>query len=57
MAAAVERCGEIDPQQCRAIAEFYYAPERMVADYVDAFHETIERARTISPLEQRATPA
>ena len=44
MAAAVERCDEIDPRECRAVAEFYYSPERMVADYVDAFHGVIGRA-------------
>ena len=38
MAAAVERCAEIDPRECRAVAERHYSPERMVGDYVDAFH-------------------
>jgi glycosyltransferase involved in cell wall biosynthesis len=56
MAAAVERCGEIDPRECRAVAEFHYSPERMVADYVDAFHGVIERASMTHPLAQR-TPA
>ena len=54
MAAAVERCGEIDPRECRAVAEFYYSPERMVADYVDAFHGVIERAGRAFPLAQHA---
>ena len=45
MAAAVERCAEIDPRECRAVAERHYSPERMVGDYVDAFHDVIERAR------------
>ena len=35
MAAAVGRCGEIDPSECRAVAELAYSPERMVADYVE----------------------
>jgi hypothetical protein len=52
MAAAVERCAEIDPSECRAVAEFHYSPERMVADYVDAFHRVIERADRVSPLAQ-----
>jgi glycosyltransferase involved in cell wall biosynthesis len=56
MAAAVERCGEIDPRECRAVAEFHYSPERMVADYVDAFHAVIGRASRTLPLVQR-TPA
>jgi glycosyltransferase involved in cell wall biosynthesis len=56
MAAAVERCGEIDPRQCRAVAEFHYAPQRMVADYVDAFHGVIEHARSSAVLAER-TPA
>ena len=30
MAAAVERCDEIDPRECRALAELHYSPERMV---------------------------
>ena len=33
-----DAAGEIDPSECRAIAELYYSPERMVSDYVDAFH-------------------
>ena len=53
MAAAVDRCREIDPSECRAIAELSYAPERMVADYVDAFHAVVdERRRSASPLTQ-----
>ena len=56
MATAVEHCREIDPSECRATAELYYSPERMVGDYVDAFHAVIERARSASPLAQR-TPA
>jgi glycosyltransferase involved in cell wall biosynthesis len=56
MAAAVERCGEIDPRECRAVAELHYAPGRMVADYVDAFHAVMERASRVFPLV-RQTPA
>jgi glycosyltransferase involved in cell wall biosynthesis len=50
LAAAVERCGEIDPSECRAIAELLYSPERMVSDYVEAFRALVERARSTSPL-------
>jgi glycosyltransferase involved in cell wall biosynthesis len=56
MAAAVERCSEIEPRECRAVAELQYAPERMVGDYLDAFHGAIERAHSTYPLTQR-TPA
>ena len=56
MAAAVGRCREIDPSECRAIAELYYSPERMVADYVDAFHGAIEHAHSTSPLARAHLP-
>ena len=56
MATAVGRCREIDPSECRAIAELYYSPARMVADYVDAFHGAIAHAHSTAPLAQR-TPA
>jgi glycosyltransferase involved in cell wall biosynthesis len=56
MAAAVERCSEIDPRECRAVAELHYSPERMVGDYVGAFHAVIERVQTTYPLAHR-TPA
>ena len=55
MAAAVQRCREIDPSECRAIAELCYSPERMVGDYLDAFDDVIERARSSSPFAQRTT--
>jgi glycosyltransferase involved in cell wall biosynthesis len=54
MAAAVERCGEIDPLECRAVAEFSYSPERMVSDYVDAFHGVMERASSTFALVRRS---
>jgi glycosyltransferase involved in cell wall biosynthesis len=54
MAAAVERCAEIDPRDCRVVAEQHYSPERMVADYVEAFHRVIERVGRAMPLLQRA---
>jgi glycosyltransferase involved in cell wall biosynthesis len=56
MVAAVGRCREIDPSECRSIAELFYSPARMVADYVDAFTGVIEHARSASPLARR-TPA
>jgi glycosyltransferase involved in cell wall biosynthesis len=54
MAAAVGRCGEIDPGACRSIAELHYSPARMVADYVEAFHAVVASARSASPLTQRS---
>jgi glycosyltransferase involved in cell wall biosynthesis len=54
MAAAVERCDEIDPRECRAVAEFYYSPQRMMADYVDAFHSVMERASSSFALVRRS---
>ncbi len=45
MAAAVARCGEIDPRECRAIAERRFSPRRMVRDYVRALEGVIERSR------------
>jgi glycosyltransferase involved in cell wall biosynthesis len=54
MAAAVERCNQIDPLECRAVAEFSYSPARMVADYVDAFHGVIEHAGRSLPLVRRS---
>jgi glycosyltransferase involved in cell wall biosynthesis len=55
MASAVERCDEIDPSECRAIAELNYSPGRMVLDYLEAFDDVIESARDRSPLTQRTT--
>src|SRR6185437_4661796 len=55
MAAAVERCEQIDPRECRAVAELHYSPPRMVADYVEAFHGVMERAGRGVPLTQQAS--
>ena len=43
MAAAVARCDEIDPRECRAIAERRFSPQRMVRDYVRALESVIDR--------------
>jgi glycosyltransferase involved in cell wall biosynthesis len=53
MAAAVQRCHEIDPSVCREIAEFCYSPARMVLDYLDAFGDVIEHARGRSTFPAR----
>jgi glycosyltransferase involved in cell wall biosynthesis len=55
MAAAVQHCAQIDPRECRAVAERHYSPERMVGDYVDAFHRVIERAGRAIPLLGRTS--
>ena len=54
MAAAVQRCREIDPSECRAIAELCYSPERMVGDYVDAFHASSSAPEELA-VRQRTT--
>jgi glycosyltransferase involved in cell wall biosynthesis len=56
MAAAVHRCREIDPSECRAIAELCYSPARMVSDYVEAFYAVADGVFISSPLARR-TPA
>jgi hypothetical protein len=43
MAEAVRRCDDIDPRECRAIAERRFSPQRMVRDYVRALESVIER--------------
>jgi hypothetical protein len=48
----VGRCHEIDPSECRAIADLAYSPARMVADYVEAFRAVVQDARSASPLTQ-----
>jgi glycosyltransferase involved in cell wall biosynthesis len=47
MVEAVGRCNEIDPRECRAIAERRFSPQRMVRDY----------ARTLADIKRRAKPA
>ena len=44
MAAALEQADELEPEALRAFAEEQYSPQRMVADYVQAYSEHIERA-------------
>jgi hypothetical protein len=43
MPAALEEADRLDPMECRRYAEQRFAPERMVADYVRAYHAQIER--------------
>ena len=44
MVDALERADELDPTECRRYVEERFAPERMVADYLDAYGVAIERA-------------
>jgi glycosyltransferase involved in cell wall biosynthesis len=43
MPAALEQADAIDPLECRRYVEERFAPERMVADYVDAYRNAVER--------------
>jgi glycosyltransferase involved in cell wall biosynthesis len=49
MPAALEQVEAIDPWECRRYAEERFAPERMVADYVEAYRTAIERAAEPAP--------
>ena len=44
MVGALERADGLDPLEIRRMCEVRYAPERMVADYLSAYAEAIERA-------------
>jgi len=54
MAAAAVRCDEIDPRECRAIAERRFSPKRMVRNYVRALTNVIDHAGTSPRLRQGA---
>ncbi len=41
MGAALEQADQLDPWECRRYAEERFAPERMVADYVEAYRAAI----------------
>jgi glycosyltransferase involved in cell wall biosynthesis len=43
MPAALEEVDRIDPLECRRYVEERFAPERMVADYLDAYRVAIEQ--------------
>lgn len=43
LVAGVEAAFGIDPASCRAYAERMFSPRRMVADYVEAYEELLER--------------
>jgi glycosyltransferase involved in cell wall biosynthesis len=45
MAEALDEADALDPIECRRYVEERFAPERMVADYEQAYREAIERAR------------
>jgi glycosyltransferase involved in cell wall biosynthesis len=46
MPLALEDADAIDPWECRRFVEERFAPERMVAEYVDAYREAITRSRS-----------
>jgi glycosyltransferase involved in cell wall biosynthesis len=43
MPAALEAADELDPLECRRYVEERFAPERMVADYVDVYQTALAR--------------
>ena len=56
MPAALEQADELEPLEIRRYAEERFSPERMVADYLDAYRIAIERhegARAGDPLHAR----
>jgi glycosyltransferase involved in cell wall biosynthesis len=54
MAAAVERCHEIDPLECRAVADVRFSPERMVQDYLRALRSVMSDPRPARPAQPYA---
>jgi glycosyltransferase involved in cell wall biosynthesis len=44
MVTALDEADLLDPMECRRYAEERFSPERMVADYLQAYGEAIERA-------------
>jgi glycosyltransferase involved in cell wall biosynthesis len=44
MAAMVDRCAEIDPEQCRRSAAERFSPDRVAARYEDVYRDAIDRA-------------
>jgi hypothetical protein len=44
MPAALEQADALDPTECRRYVEEWFAPERMVANYVEAYEKAIARA-------------
>ena len=45
MVAALEEADKLEPVDLRRFAEEHYSPERMVADYLRAYDDHIERRR------------
>jgi glycosyltransferase involved in cell wall biosynthesis len=44
MPEALERADALDPLDCRHYVEERFAPERMVAEYLDAYREAVGRS-------------
>jgi glycosyltransferase involved in cell wall biosynthesis len=47
MPLAVEEADKLDPLECRRYVEEWFAPERMVDEYVSAYRVAIERRQTV----------
>src|SRR5919198_1205404 len=43
MPAALEQADALDPTECRRYVEEWFAPERMVASYLEAYEKAIDR--------------
>ena len=43
MPAAFEQADALDPTECRRYVEERFAPEKMVANYVEAYEKAIDR--------------
>jgi len=48
MAAALEQADELDPYELRRYVEGLFSPERMVADYIEAY--ALEEVELVPPL-------
>jgi glycosyltransferase involved in cell wall biosynthesis len=54
MPGALEQADALDPMECRRYVEERFAPERMVADYVDAYETALSGVRPGSEFVQEA---
>jgi glycosyltransferase involved in cell wall biosynthesis len=51
MPGALEQADALDPMECRRYVEERFAPERMVADYVDAYETAVSGMRPATETE------
>jgi glycosyltransferase involved in cell wall biosynthesis len=52
MAGALEAADALDPIECRRYVEERFAPERMVADYVDAYQAVLAEGPRMRPVRE-----